>query len=144
MKKITDKNLRDKMIKEKTLELKKAIEQKKQNTYEEKNKNNTIHKALTTTKEKQPIKEEPIQMKETFCATPKTKITGTRSCRFWKTTPIGAHYKNVRQRSRIVTTVEKKGHYPRVCRQRQNNNRRVKQLTEEPEDGPNESISESD
>ena len=58
---ITDKNLRDKLMKEKTLEMKKTIELIKQKTYEKKNKKNTIPEALITTKEKQIIKEEPIQ-----------------------------------------------------------------------------------
>ena len=58
---ITDKKLRDKLMKEKTLEVKKTIEMIKQNTYEKKNKKNTIPEALITTKEKQMIKEEPIQ-----------------------------------------------------------------------------------
>ena len=48
-------------MKEKTLEMKKAIELRKQNTYEKKNKKNTTPEALITTKEKQLIKEEPIQ-----------------------------------------------------------------------------------
>ena len=58
---ITDKKLRDKLMKEKTLEMKKTTEMIKQNTYEKKNKKNTIPEALITTKEKQMIKEEPIQ-----------------------------------------------------------------------------------
>ena len=41
----------------------KAIELIKQNTYENKNKNNKIPEAFFTTKEKQLIKEEPIQKK---------------------------------------------------------------------------------
>ena len=50
---ITDKKLRDKIIvKEKTLELKKEIELIKLNTYEKKNKKNTIPKFLISTKEK--------------------------------------------------------------------------------------------
>ena len=49
---ITDKKLRDKIMKEKTLELKKVIELIKQNTYEKKNKKNTIPEALKSTKEK--------------------------------------------------------------------------------------------
>ena len=58
---ITDKKLRDKIMKEKTLELKKVIELIKQSTYEKKNKKNTIPEALISTKEKQIIKEEPKQ-----------------------------------------------------------------------------------
>ena len=47
---ITDKKLQDKIMKEKTLELKKVIELIKQNTYEKKNKKNTIPEALISTK----------------------------------------------------------------------------------------------
>ena len=54
---ITDKKLRDKIMKEKTLELKKIIELIKQKTYEKKNKKNTIPEALISTKEKQIFKE---------------------------------------------------------------------------------------
>ena len=53
-------------MKEKTLEMKKTIEMIKQNTYEKKNKKNTIPEVLITTKEKQIIKEEPIQRMEKF------------------------------------------------------------------------------
>ena len=58
---IIDKISRDKMMKEKTLEFKKTIELIEQNTYETKNKKNPIPKALNLAKEKQTIKEEPIQ-----------------------------------------------------------------------------------
>ena len=60
-------------MKEKTLEIKKTIEMIKQNTYEKKNKKNTIPEALITTKEKQIIKEEPIQRMEKIRTRPKTK-----------------------------------------------------------------------
>ena len=63
---ITDKKLRDKMIKVKTLEVKETFELIKQITYEKKNKKNTIPEALITTKEKQLIKEKPIQRMENF------------------------------------------------------------------------------
>ena len=57
MKAITDKKLRDKIMKEKTLEMKKIMELIKQNTYEKKNKKNTIREALISTKEIHIIKE---------------------------------------------------------------------------------------
>ena len=60
-------------MKEKTLELKKIIELIKQNTYEKKNKRNTIPEALISTKEKHMIKEEPIQRMERFGTRPKNK-----------------------------------------------------------------------
>ena len=46
----TKKKLRDKLMKEKTLEMKKTIKMIKQNTYEKKNKKNTIPDALIMTK----------------------------------------------------------------------------------------------
>ena len=57
---ITDKKLRDKLMKEKKPEMKKTIEMIKQNTYEKKNNKNTIPEALISNREKE-IKEEPIQ-----------------------------------------------------------------------------------
>ena len=79
---ITDKKLRDRMMKEKTLEMKKTIELIKQNTSEKKNKKKTIPEALISAKERNTIKEEPIQRMEKFGTKPKTKITGNRPCRF--------------------------------------------------------------
>ena len=61
---ITDKKLRDKIMKEKTLEMKKTTELIKQNKYEKKNKKNTFPEALISTKEKHILKEEPIQRME--------------------------------------------------------------------------------
>ena len=68
---ITDKKLRDKIMEEKTLEMKNIIELIKQNTYEKKNKKNTIPKALISTTEKHIIKEEPIQRMKRFGTKPK-------------------------------------------------------------------------
>ena len=68
---ITDKIVRDKKVEEKTRELKKLFELLKQNTYEKKNKKNTILEALTSTKDKQEIKEEPIQGMERVGTRPK-------------------------------------------------------------------------
>ena len=79
---ITVKKLRDRMMNEKTLELKKIIELIKQNTYEKKNKKNTIPEALISTKEKHIIKEEPIQRRERCGTRPKNKHFGIPTCRF--------------------------------------------------------------
>ena len=49
---ITDKKLRDKLMKEKKPEMKKTIEMIKQNTYEKKNDKNTIPEALILRREK--------------------------------------------------------------------------------------------
>ena len=50
---ITDKKLRDKLKKEKKLELKKTIEMIKQNTYERKDRKNTIPEASILHREKE-------------------------------------------------------------------------------------------
>ena len=62
--------------------MKKIIELIKQNTYEKKNKKNTIPEALISTKEKHIIKEEPIQRMERFGTRPKNKNFSNRPCRF--------------------------------------------------------------
>ena len=53
--------------------MKKTIELIKQNTYEKKNKKNTIPEALISTKEKHKIKEKPIQRMERYGPKPKNK-----------------------------------------------------------------------
>ena len=58
---ITDRKLRDKIMKEKTLERKKIIALIKKNTYEKKNKKNIIPEAIISSKEKHMIRKEPIQ-----------------------------------------------------------------------------------
>ena len=98
---ISDKKLQDKMMKEKTLEMKKAIELIKQNTYK-KNKKNTIPETLNTTKEKQLIKEEPIQRMSKICATPKNKIYGNPSMQILQQLELEPH------RIRTATTAGKK------------------------------------
>ena len=61
---IRDRKLRDKLMKEKTLEMKKTFEMSKQNTYEKKNKKNTITEALITMKEKENKYSKKNQYKE--------------------------------------------------------------------------------
>ena len=60
---ITNKKLRDKILKEKTLEL---------NTYEKMNKK--IPEALISAEGKQATKQEPIQSMERFGTSPKTQV----------------------------------------------------------------------
>ena len=57
---ITNKKLRDKLIKEKILEMKKTIEKIKVNTFEKKNNKNTIPKALISNRE-EIFKEEQVE-----------------------------------------------------------------------------------
>ena len=59
----------------KTLELKKTIELIKQKTYEKKNKKRTIPEVLILAKEKQVIKEEPIQWMEKISSRSKIRPT---------------------------------------------------------------------
>ena len=140
---ITDKKLRDKMMKEKTLKLKKTIELLKQNTYEKKNKKNTKPDALISAKERHTIKEEPIQRIEKFGTTPKNKITGNRPCRL-----CGApNWTPLPKCPALETNCNKcgrKGHYAKVCWQKYANNTTVKQLTEEEIDDRDETSSESE
>ena len=140
---ITDKKLRDKIMKEKTLELKKIIELIKQNTYEKKNKKNTIPEALISTKEKHMIKEEPKQRMERFGTRPKNKNYGNRTCRFCNA-PNWTPMHKCPALEANCNKCGKKGHYAKACRQKFNNNRTVKRLTEEEMNEPDESTSESD
>ena len=139
---ITDEKLRDKMMKEKTLELKKTIKLIKQNTYEKKNKKNTIPEASISTKERHTIKEEPIQRMEKFGTRPKIKITGNKPCRF-----CGApNWTPLHKCPALETNCNKcgrKGHYAKVCRQKYVNNRTVQKLTEEETDDRDETSSDS-
>ena len=122
-------------MKEKTLELKKVIKLIKQNTYEKKNKKNTIPEALISTKEKQIIKEEPIQRMERFGVRPKSKNFGNRTCRFCAA-PNWTPMHKCPALDVNCNKCGKKGHYAKACRQKTNSNRTVKRLTE---DEPNES-----
>ena len=140
---ITDKKLRDKLMKEKTLEMKKTIEMIKENTYEKKNKKNTIPEALFTTKEKQIFEVEPIQKMEKLGTRPKTRTAGNRPCRFCNAPNWSSIHKCPALESNC-NNCGKKRHYARACKQRTKNNRTVRKLTEEEETEPNESMSESD
>ena len=140
---ITDKKLRDKILKEKTLELKKITELIKQNTYEKKNKKNTIPEALISSKEKQIIKEEPIQRMERFGTKPKSKQFGNRPCRFCSA-PNWSPIHKCPALEANCNKCGKKGHIAKACRQRTYNNRTVKRLTEDEDQQPNESTSESE
>ena len=129
-------------MKEKTLELKNIIELIKQNTYEKKNKKNTIPEALISTKEERIIKE-PIQRTERFGTRPKNKNFGNRTCRFCNN-PNWTPIHKCPGLEANCNKCGKKGHYAKACRQKFNNNRTVKRLTEEETNEPDESTSDSD
>ena len=140
---IIDKKLRDKLMKEKTLEMKKTIKMIEQNTYEKKNKKNTKPEALITTEEKQISEEESIQRMEKSGTKPKTRKTGNRPYRFGNA-PNWSPIHKCPARESNCNNCGKKGHYARACKQRTKINRTVRKLIEEEETEPNESMSESD
>ena len=116
---ITDEKLRDKILKEKTLELK-IIKIIKQNTYEKKNKQNTIPEAFLSIKEKHIIKEEPIKKIERFGTRQKIKNFRNRACRSC-TAPNWTSMHKCPALDVNCTKCGKKGHYARACRQKANN-----------------------
>ena len=126
---ITDTKLRDKLMKEKKLELKKTIEMIKQNTYERKNRKNTIPEALILHREKE-IKEEPIQRMERSDTRPKNKFTNEKPCKFCNAPNWNPTHK-CPALGKLCNNCRKKGHFARVCRQRDNYKRKVRNVTED-------------
>ena len=122
-----------KLMKEKTLELKKTIESKKQNI---------ILQALITMKERETLKDGPIQRMETFrrdrvtdipeiTAIPDTDRVDTAMHQ------TGVPYTNFWHRNQIVTNAVRFNKNKE--RQRMNNNRTVRKITENEETSePNE------
>ena len=118
---ITDTKLRDKLMNEKKLELKKTIEMIKQNTYERKNRKNTIPEALISNREKE-IKEEPIQRMERSDTRPKNKFTNEKPCRFCNTPNLNPTHKC----PALGKLCNNKGN-----EQRENYKRKVRNVTED-------------
>ena len=77
---ITDKKLRDKLMKENKLELKKAIELIIQNTYEKKNTKNDTGGTNFGKRRKKDEKRTDTKNRKVWCAT--EKQTANRPCRF--------------------------------------------------------------
>ena len=124
---ITDTKLRDKLMKEKKLELKKTIEMIKQNTYGRKNLKNTIPEALISNREK---KEEPIQRMERSDTRPKNKFTNEKHCRFCNA-PNWIPTHKCPALGKLCNNCERKRHFARVCKQRENYKRKVRNVTED-------------
>ena len=125
---ITDTKLRDKLMKEKKLKLKKTIEMIKQNTYERKNRKNTIPEALITNRGKE-IKEEPIQKMERFGTRPKNRTTNEKPFKFCNAPNWNPSHK-CPALDKLCNNCGRKGHFARVCRQKENK-RRIHNVTEE-------------
>ena len=115
-------------MKNKKLELKKTIEMIKQNTYE-KNPKKTQTRS-SDFKPRKKMKKDPIQRMERFDTRPKNNFTNEKPCIFcnapnWnpthKSPTLGKH----------CNKCGKKGHFGRVCRQRENYKRKVRIVTED-------------
>ena len=120
---ITDRKLRDKLLKGKELDVPKVVEQIQQNTYERKNKKNTIPEALISSREKD-IKEEPI-FRITY-----TGQYGTRShCEAPNWNP---NHKCL-SRDVICDKCKMIGHFAKVRRLEQLKRKEIKNLTDNAE-----------
>ena len=123
---ITDKKLREKLIREKTLDLKTTMDLVTQDSYEKRHRQSTIPPALAKEKE---IKEEPIQKIQPQNKQNPQRKTGETS----KTNNCGfCGQKNWSPLHKCpAKTVEcnnchKMGHFARVCRSKNNNTRKQK------------------
>ena len=125
---IPETKLRDKLMKEKKLELKKTIEMIKQNTYERKNWENFIPEALLPHREKE-IKEEPIQRMERSDTRLKNKFINEQPCIF-RNAPNWNPTHKCPALGKLCNNCGKKGHFARVSRQREKYKRKVRNITQ--------------
>ena len=123
---ITDRKIRDKLIKEKKPEMKKTIEMIKQNTYEKKPQK-TIPEALISSREKE-IKREPIQRMDKSNSRPRKKFNNNRPCRFCNAPNWNPTHKWPAL-DQTSNNCGKKGHFARTCRQRENYKNKLRNVT---------------
>ena len=123
---ITDKKLRDKLMKEKKPEMNKTIEMIKQNTYEKEGKS-TIPEALISNREKE-IKEEPIQRMKKFNSRPRKNINNNRPCRYCNA-PNGSPTHKCPALHQTCNNCGKKGHFARTFRRRENYKSKLRNVT---------------
>ena len=138
---ITDKKLRDKIMKEKTLELKKIIEQTEHVREEILKEHNTgsfdINRRETNNKGRTDPENGKIRRKT------ENRNFGNRTCRFCNA-PNWTPKHKCPALDANCNKCGKKGHYAKVCRQKRNNNRTVKRLTENEPNESDEPSSESE
>ena len=113
-------------MKEKKPEMKKTIEITEQNSNEKKNNKNTILEALILTREK--IEEETIQRMEKFNIRPRKKFNNHKACRFCNA-PIWSPTHKCPALDQTCNKCGKKGHFARTCRQGENFENKLRNVT---------------
>ena len=126
---ITDAKVRDKWMKNKKLELKKTIEMIKQNTYE-KNPKKKTQTRRSDFKPRKKLKKDPIQRMERFDTRPKNNFTNEKPCIFCNAATWNPTHKSPTLGNHC-NKCGKKGHFGRVCRQRESYKRKVRIVTED-------------
>ena len=118
---ITDKKIREMLIREKTVNLKNTMDLITQNSYEKRHKQSTIPPALAKEKE---IKEEPIQKIQPRNYRKKAEITTkNNNCGFCGQQNWSPSHK-CPAKTAECNNCHKMGHFERVCRSKTYNNKR--------------------
>ena len=108
--------------------MKKKIEIIKQNTYEKKNDKNTIPEASISNREKE-IQQEPIQRMDQFNSRPRNQFNNNRPCRFCNARNCSQTHK-CPALDQTCNNCEKKVHFARAWRQKENYKRKIRNVTE--------------
>ena len=138
---VTNKNIQDRLMKEKTLEMKNIFELIETNTYEKKNKKNTIPEGLISTKEKHAMKKNRYKERNDPEQNRRMKISVIDRAGSLMLQTRHQYIKVPNQKRTAM--MGKKRPYAKACRQRFNNNGTAKRLTEEEMNEPDKSSSES-